>query len=91
MRELDAALLTETVARLCIQANLRLPEDVKERIQAARQEEDWPVARNILDNIMENYSIGGEVPICQDTGMACVFLEVGQEAVSYTHLRAHET
>ena len=87
MRELDAALLTETVARLCIQANLRLPEDVKERIQAARQEEDWPVARNILDNIMENYSIGGEVPICQDTGMACVFLEVGQEV----HIRGDVT
>lgn len=79
MRELNAQLITETVARMCIQANTRLPEDVKCTIAAARRMEDWPVAQDILDRIIENYSIGGDTPICQDTGMACVFLEIGQD------------
>lgn len=79
MRELSASAITQAVARLCIQANTRLPQDVKDTIAAARQAEPWPVAQDILDKIIENYSIGGDIPICQDTGMACVFLEVGQE------------
>ena len=79
MREIDSIEITETVARLCIQANTRLPQDVKDTIAAARRAEDWPVAQNILNRIIENYSIGGDTPICQDTGMACVFVEVGQE------------
>ncbi|MDD6159664.1 MAG: fumarate hydratase [Oscillospiraceae bacterium] len=79
MRELDAAVITEAVARMCIEANTRLPRDVMDTIARAREAEDWPVARDILDRIMENYSIGGDIPICQDTGMACVFLEVGQD------------
>lgn len=79
MRELSAQAITDAVARLCIMANTRLPQDVKDTIAAARQAEPWPVAQDILDKIIENYSIGGDTPICQDTGMACVFLEVGQE------------
>lgn len=79
MRELSAGTITDTVARMCIRANTRLPEDVKRTIAAARQAEDWAVARDVLDRIVENYSIGGDTPICQDTGMACVFLEIGQE------------
>lgn len=79
MRELSAQAITDAVARLCIMANTRLPQDVKDTIAAARQAEPWPVAQDILDKIIENYSIGGDIPICQDTGMACVFLEVGQE------------
>lgn len=79
MRELSAHAITEAVARLCVTANTRLPQDVKDTIAAARQAEPWPVAQDILDKIIENYSIGGDIPICQDTGMACVFLEVGQE------------
>lgn len=79
MREIDAGALAEAVARLCIQANTCLPGDVRDGIAAARVEEDWPSAREILDRIMENGEIGGGLPICQDTGMACVFLEVGQE------------
>lgn len=79
MRELNSMAITEAVARLCVQANIHLSRDVKEAIAAARQAEDWPVAQTILDRIIENYSIGGDTPICQDTGMACVFVEVGQE------------
>ena len=79
MRELDAGVITQAVQRLCIQANTRLPQDVKDTIAAARRAEDWSVAQEILDKIIENYSIGGDTPICQDTGMACVFLEIGQD------------
>ena len=79
MRELNGALITETVAAMCIRANTVLPDDVKHAISAARQDEDWPVACTILDQIVENYSICDGTPICQDTGMACVFLEIGQD------------
>ena len=79
MREISAEAVADTVARLCVQANTCLPRDVKDGIAAARAAEDWPPAREILDRIVENGEIGGGFPICQDTGMACVFLEVGQE------------
>ena len=79
MRQLDAGIITEAVARLSIQANTRLPQDVKDTIASARRAEDWPPAQEILDRIIENGNVTGGVPICQDTGMACVFLEVGQD------------
>ena len=81
MRELDVSIVRETVARLCIEANTHLPGDVKAAILDFQSKEDWAIARNVLDNIVENFRIADEeqVPICQDTGMACVFLEVGQE------------
>ena len=66
---------------LCIEANCHLPQDMKERIESCRAQETWGAAREILDRIVENYNIADENgrPICQDTGMACVFLKVGQE------------
>ena len=81
MRELDVSVVRDTVARLCIEANTHLPEDVMNAIRAFQSREDWPIARGVLDNIVENFHIADAeaVPICQDTGMACVFLEVGQE------------
>ena len=81
MRELDVSVIRDTVARLCIEANTHLPEDVKSAILEFQQKEDWAIARGVLDQIVENFRIaaGENVPICQDTGMACVFLEVGQE------------
>ena len=79
MRELKAQAITDAVARLCIQANTCLPRDVREGIAAARRAEDWPPAQEILDRIIENGAVGGGFPVCQDTGMACVFLEVGQD------------
>ena len=81
MREIDVAKITEVVEKLCIQANQFLPEDVKGAIEKCRACEDWEIAQGVLDNIIENYEIAGaqEVPICQDTGMACVFLEIGQD------------
>ncbi|MPM48786.1 L(+)-tartrate dehydratase subunit alpha [bioreactor metagenome] len=79
VREINAASISDTVARLCIEANLHLPDDVKACILQAQATEPWPTARDILGKIVENFSIGGTTPICQDTGMACVFLEIGQD------------
>ena len=87
MREISAGAVTEAVARRCVAANTRLTRDVTEAIAAAREREDWPVAREILDRIIENDAIGDGVPICQDTGMACVFLEVGQDVHISGNLR----
>ena len=81
MREISVETVKRTVARLCVEANCHLPEDVRARLRDFREQETWPVARNVLDQILENERIADsqEAPICQDTGMACVFVEVGQE------------
>ena len=81
MREMQGKELTEVIRRLCIEANCWLPEDVKERIETCRREEPWGQAKEILDRIIENYEIADRriQPICQDTGVACVFLKIGQE------------
>ena len=81
MREICADLITDVTERLCIEANEHLPSDVKEAIQNCRACEDWEIAQGVLDRIIENYQIAdaAHVPICQDTGMACVFLEIGQD------------
>ena len=81
MREISAQAVTEAVSRLCISANRNLPEDLKARIRSCAAGEDWPMAKEILARITENFEIAAEtkVPVCQDTGMACVFLKVGQE------------
>ena len=81
MREISAVKITETVKRLCIDANCHLSCDMKECIKEKYNEETWPQAKEILGRIIENYEISDENkrPICQDTGVACVFLKIGQE------------
>ena len=81
MREILAETITRTVEKLCVEANCHLPGDMKSCIRAARAAEPWPQGREILDRIIENFEVADRenMPICQDTGMACVFLEVGQE------------
>lgn len=81
MREIDVKKITETVAKLCINANRHLPQDVRCAIKNCRECEDGEIAKKVLDNIIENFEIADSenVPICQDTGMACVFLEIGQD------------
>lgn len=81
MREIQCSKITEVIRKLCIEANEHLPEDVKCAIKTARKEEDGEIATGILDNIIENYEIADRenVPICQDTGMAVVFMEIGQD------------
>ena len=81
MRELSASLITAAVKRLCIEANCHLPQDMKTCIRGHMNLETWPGAREILERIVENYEIADaeNQPICQDTGVACVFLKIGQE------------
>lgn len=81
MREISVSKITEVVERLCIEANTHLPGDVKCAIEHCRACEDGAIAKGVLDKIIENYRIADakNVPICQDTGMACVFLEIGQD------------
>ncbi|MCC8045890.1 MAG: fumarate hydratase [Clostridiales bacterium] len=81
MREIQVSQITETIEHLCIEANEHLPEDVRRAIQKCRACEDGEIAKTVLDDIITNYEIADAecVPICQDTGMACVFLEVGQD------------
>ena len=81
MREISVSQITDVVERLCIEANTHLPGDVKCAIETCRSCEDSTIACGVLDKIIENYHIADSenVPICQDTGMACVFLEIGQD------------
>ena len=81
MREIAAQKITEAVKKLCIEANCFLPQDVKNCIQRSHAEESWPQAKEILERIIENYQIADEKaqPICQDTGVACVFVKIGQD------------
>ena len=81
MRTITASAITDTVARLCVQANLKLPEDVSAALARSRREEPWPLAKETLDLLWENMELAGQrqLPICQDTGMACVFVELGQD------------
>ncbi len=81
MREIDALRITETVKRLCIEANCHLSSDVKTCICDFCERETWPQAKEILERIIENYTIADDKdqPVCQDTGVACVFLKIGQD------------
>ena len=81
MRTISAAAVTDAVARLCIQANTQLPPDVAAALDRARSQEPWPLARETLDLLWDNLELARrqDLPICQDTGMACVFVELGQE------------
>lgn len=81
IREIGAALITETIARLCIEANRNLPADVCCALHRAAQDEPFAPARDLLDLLVRNEGIAREtrMPICQDTGMAIVFADVGQD------------
>ena len=81
MREIKAAAVTEAVAALCIEANAHLPADVEAALAAARAAEPWPLAKHTLGLLEKNLEMANAcaLPICQDTGRAVVFAEVGQE------------
>lgn len=81
MREINVLEITKAIAEMAIATNYNLSSDVCERISDCSQNEKWPIAKNILENIQENIKIAreGVFPLCQDTGMACVFLEIGQD------------
>ena len=81
MRTIFAADITETVAKLCIQANTQLPADITAALDRQRKQEPWPLAQETLDLLWTNLEAAEakNLPICQDTGMACVFVELGQD------------
>ena len=81
MRVISAQQISDVVKNLCIQANCHLPDDMKACITKYQAAEVWAPAKEILDRIVENFQIADreDRPICQDTGLACVFVSVGQE------------
>ncbi|MFQ6093085.1 MAG: fumarate hydratase [bacterium] len=81
MREIPVEKITEEVKRLCIEANYFLGQDVLQAFHTFREREESPLGRDILDQLTENARIAadGQFPICQDTGFAVIFIELGQE------------
>ena len=81
MRTVDVATLTQNIKEMCIEANHFLSEDMKTAFTEAEQQEKAPLGKQILQQLQQNMDIAGKdmIPICQDTGMAVVFLEVGQD------------
>ena len=81
VRSVNVELLTENIKEMCIQANHFLAPDMDKAMRAAHERETKPLAKQILGQLLENLDIAGEdmIPICQDTGMAVVFLRVGQD------------
>lgn len=81
MRTITAQQISDAVAALCVRANKELPEDIVRAMRAAAAEEPWPLAQSTLGVLCENIDAAAEraLPVCQDTGLACVFAELGQD------------
>lgn len=81
MRTLNVSDITDNIKEMCIEANHYLTGDMKNALKTAVETEKAPLGKQVLEQLQENLKIAGEdmIPICQDTGMAVVFLEVGQE------------
>lgn len=82
MREIEAAEITEAVRELCIEANTRLPEDHLAALHRALEEEESPLGREVIGELLENARVARErcIAFCQDTGYAVFFVELGSEA-----------
>lgn len=81
MRIIQTSLITENIKEMCIEANHYLTEDMREILEQSAEKEKAPLGKQILNQLKENLQIAGKdmIPICQDTGMAVVFMEIGQE------------
>lgn len=81
MREIDVKLLTSNIKEMCIEATHYLTPDMEKALEDAKNAEVAPLGKQILEQLQENLDIAGKemIPICQDTGMAVVFLEIGQD------------
>lgn len=79
MRKINSKIITNAVEKLCIEANYYLPDDVRQALDKANNNEEKEIARQILTDIIENYKIAENenVPVCQDTGMAIFFVKIG--------------
>lgn len=81
VRELKSEAIAHAVEQLCLRANLTLPDDVHNAMQRAQDAEPWPLAKQTLGLLRKNEqdALAKNLPICQDNGMACVFIELGQD------------
>ena len=81
IREINTSIITDTVKEMCISANHFLSEDMDKALKKATEEEKSELGKKILDQLQENLKIAGEemIPICQDTGMAVFFVDIGQD------------
>ncbi|KGK89366.1 fumarate hydratase subunit alpha [Clostridium pascui] len=81
MKEVHVSDITKNIKQLCIDANYYLPEDVKKKLEEYYASEKWEMAKGILGKILTNVEISKneDMPACQDTGMACIFVEMGQD------------
>ena len=81
MRTIEVAQITETIKEMCIETNHFLSDDMKEALYNAQKKEESTLGKQILGQLQENLCIAGEdmIPICQDTGMAVIFMEIGQD------------
>ncbi len=83
MRKISTEQITDTVEKLCIDANYNLGEDLIASLRDALEKEESPLGKEVILQLLENAEIGRneQVPVCQDTGFAVVFVEIGQEVV----------
>ena len=81
VREIEVALLRDTVARLIVEANYDIPADILDALRVAIDREESPLGRRTLEQLVRNYEVAAaeRVPVCQDSGVAVVFLEIGQD------------
>lgn len=81
MRKINTDVITKNIKEMCIEANYFLCKDIKDGLEKACIEEEWSISKSILKDILINADIAAEekMPICQDTGITCVFLEIGQD------------
>lgn len=81
IRKIDTGIITENIKEMCMQANYCLSDDMKQALDDAARSEDSALGKKILSQLQENLKIADEekIPICQDTGMAIIFMEIGQD------------
>jgi fumarate hydratase subunit alpha len=81
LREIDVAVLRDAVARLIVEANYNIPADILDALRAAIAREESPLGRRTLEQLVRNYEVAAaeRLPVCQDSGVAVVFLEIGQD------------
>ena len=80
-RDIDVAVLRDTVAELIVEANYNIPGDILDALRRAAAREESPLGRRTLEQLVRNYEVAAaeRVPVCQDSGVAVVFLEIGQD------------
>ena len=83
MRQINTEEITDTIEKICVDANYNLGDDLVVSLQNALNKEESPLGKEVIAQILENAEIGKseQVPVCQDTGFAVVFVEIGQEVI----------